>query len=84
MKHLASFVRRSYYHDFCLGELKGLAEAYGKILHYDQNYSFDFIRDPVIKINIDDIDNSDIADKICERAILTNYIIKVIFLSLIF
>jgi len=84
MKYLASFVRRSFYHDFCLGELKGLAEAYGKKLFYDPNYSFDFKTDPLIKIHIDDIENSDIAEKICERAILTNYIIKVNFKVFIF
>jgi len=78
-KYLASFVRRSFYHDFCLGELKGLVEAFGKKLFYDPNFSFDSKLDPLIKIFIEDIEKSDIAEMICERAILTNYIIKVKF-----
>lgn len=83
MKYLASFVRKSFYYDFCLGELKGLTEAFGKHLEYDPNYSFNPKTEPYIKINFDDIEKSDIAQKICERAILTNYIIKVIIVFFI-
>lgn len=79
-KYLASFVRRSFYNDFCLGELKALTETFGKKLVYDENYSFDPKTDPLIKIHIDGIEDTDIAEKICERAILTNYMIKVKFL----
>jgi len=78
-EYLASFVRRSFYNDFCLGELKGLTETYEKKLYYDENYSFNPKTDPLIKIHIDGIEDTDIAQKICERAILTNYIIKVKF-----
>lgn len=78
-KYLASNVRRSFYNDFCLGELIGLTETFGKKLYYDENYSFDPKTDPLIKIHIDGIEDTDIAEKICERAILTNYMIKVKF-----
>lgn len=80
MKYLASFVRKSFYTDFCLYELIALAEAFGKKLSFDENYSYNPKTEPIIKINIEGIENSDIAEKICERALLTNYIMKVFYL----
>jgi len=77
MKYLASFIRKSYYFDFCLYELKALTETFGKKLNYDQNYSHNPKTEPVIKIDIDELENSNIAEKICERALLTNFIMKV-------
>ena len=84
MKYLASFVRKSYYFDFCLYELKALAETFGKKLNFDPNYSHNPKIEPLIKIDIDGIETSNIAEKICERALLTNYIVKVFFLFLFF
>ena len=78
MNYLASFVRKSYYYHFCLGELKGLTETFGKKLIYDDSYNYNARTDPLLKIYIDGIENSDIAEKICSRAVLTNYIMKVI------
>lgn len=64
MKYLASFVRRSFYYNFCLGELKSLAEIFGKKLEYDINYSFNSMIEPFIKIHFNDIEKSEIAQKI--------------------
>lgn len=77
MKYIANFIRKSLFYDFCLPELISICEMYNVDLKYDKNYSGDVFNDPIIEIDIPDIETSEIARKICERAILTRNIIKV-------
>lgn len=77
MKYLASFIRKSLFYDFCLPELISICEMYKANLQYDKSFSGDIFNDPVIEIDIPEIETSDIAQKICERAILTRCIVKV-------
>jgi hypothetical protein len=78
MKYLASFIRKSHYYDFCLYELRALTETFGKKLKIDPNYSHNPKTEPVIKIDIEGLENTNIAEQICERALLTNFIMKVL------
>jgi len=77
MKYLATFIRKSLFYDFCLPELISICEMYKANLQYDKSFSGDIFNDPVIEIDIPEIETSDIAQKICERAILTRCIVKV-------
>jgi len=76
MKYLATFIRKSLYYNFCLPELISICEMYNVKLQYDQNFSGDVFKDPLIAIDIPEIETTDIAQRICERALLTRSIIK--------
>ncbi len=76
MKYLASFVRKDLFFDFCLPELISVCEMFKVPLKWDKNFSYDINNDPLLFIDIPD--SPELAQKICERAILTKNIIKVI------
>ncbi len=76
MKYLASFVRKDTFFDFCLPELISVCEMYNIPFKYDSDFSFDIKNNPLILIDIPD--SSELAQKICDRSVLTKYIIKVI------
>jgi tRNA (guanine10-N2)-methyltransferase len=76
MKYLASFVRKDTFFDFCLPELISVCEMYNIPLKYDSDFSFDIKNDPLIFIDIPN--SSEFAQKICDRSVLTKYIIEVI------
>lgn len=75
MKYLASFVRKYLFKDFCLPELQALCQMFQVKLTIDKNFSYDLDIDPVLQLDIPDMENG-IADKICNRAVLTRNIIK--------
>jgi hypothetical protein len=77
MKYIASFVRKNYYKNFCLPEFISVCEMFNANMTYDTSYSYDMELDPVIEINIPSIENSDIAQRICDRAVCTKNIIKI-------
>lgn len=77
MKYIASFVRKNYYKNFCLPELISVCEMLNANMKYDENYTYDVDKDPMIEIDIPSIENSDIAQKICDRAVCTRNIIKI-------
>ncbi len=71
---MASFIRRDFFFDFCLPELKSVCELLNLKLKYDDNFSYNIKTDPFIEIEIPEIEN--IADKIISRTLLTKNIIK--------
>jgi tRNA G10 N-methylase Trm11 len=77
MKYIANFIRKSLFYQFCLPELISICEMFKVELKYDKNYSGDVFLDPLLEIDITEIETSNIAQKICERAILTRNIVKV-------
>ena len=78
MKYLANFVRKDLFFDFCLPDFISVCEMYKIPLKIDPNFSYDIKQDPMIFIDIPDIELNGTAQKIVDRAVLTNYIIKVI------
>jgi tRNA (guanine10-N2)-methyltransferase len=77
MKYFASFYRKYLYLDFCLPELISICEMLKVKLDYDKDFSGDLIMDPIVGIDIEGLDNSDIAQKIIDRSVLTKYIVKI-------
>jgi tRNA G10 N-methylase Trm11 len=75
MKYMASFIRKDTYGDFCLPELRSVCDMLNIELKYDTNWSYDIIQDPLIQIEIPDIENH--AEKIIERTVLTDKIIQI-------
>jgi tRNA (guanine10-N2)-methyltransferase len=75
MKYMASFIRKDTYGSFCLPELISICKMFNIDLKYDKEWSYDIIKDPLIEIEIPDIENN--AKKIISRSILTDKILKV-------
>ena len=80
MKYMASFIRRDFYFDFCLPELKSVCELLNLKLKCDENFSYNIKSDPFIKIDIPDIEKN--AEKIISRTLLTKNIIKAYILNI--
>ena len=74
MKYIASFIRREFYFDYCLPELKAICEMLKLSLNY--KFSYDLRKEPFIEVEIPDIENN--AHKIVSRTVLTKNILKVI------
>jgi hypothetical protein len=76
MKYMASFIRKDFYNDFCLPELRSVCEMLNLKLKYDNNWCYNMIQDPMLEIEIPDIEIN--AQRIVERTVLTDKVIKVI------
>lgn len=74
--YLASFVRKGLFLDFCLPELLSVCEMMNVPIKYDKTFSFDVKEDPMIHIDIPELETSGIGQKICDRAVLTKYMVK--------
>jgi hypothetical protein len=75
MKYMASFIRKDLYGNFCLPELRSVCDMFNLQLTYDTNWSHDIVKEPLIQIEIPDIEEH--AEKIVSRTLLTDKIIKV-------
>ncbi len=76
MKYLASFVRKDTFYDFCLPELISVCQMFNLPMKYDSKFSYDIKHEPLILIDIPD--SSELAQNVCDRAVLTKNIINVI------
>ena len=78
MKYILTFINIPNFENFTLIEFLSLCELFNiKNLKYNKDtFSYNFIDEPYISINFDDIE-SDISQKIIDRAILLKNIIKV-------
>jgi hypothetical protein len=75
MKYMASFLRKDTYGGFCLPELISVCDMFNLTLTYDTNWSYDVVKEPLLQIDIPDIELH--AEKIISRTLLTDKIIKV-------
>jgi hypothetical protein len=73
MKYIASFIRREFFTDYCLPELKAVCDLLKLSLKF--KFSYDIKKEPLIEIDIPDIETH--ANKIIARTVLTKNIIKV-------
>jgi hypothetical protein len=77
MNYIATFVRKNLFVDFCLPELLSLCQMFNTPIIYDNNFSYDLQKDPLIRIDIPNLETSDIAEKLCSRAVLLKSIVRV-------
>ncbi len=73
MKYMASFIRREFYFDYCLPELKAICEMLKLSVKF--NFSYDIRKEPFVELDIPDIETN--AQKIIARTVLTKNILKV-------
>jgi hypothetical protein len=73
MKYIASFIRREFFFDYCLPELKAICDMLKLSLNF--KFSYDLRKEPFIEVEIPEIEKH--ADKIIARTVLTKNIIKV-------
>ncbi len=78
MKYIASFIRREFFFDFCLPELKAICDMLK--LSFNYKFSYDLRKEPFVEVEIPDIEKH--ADKIIARTVLTKNIIKVIIYNI--
>ena len=72
---MASFIRRDFYFDYCLPELKSVCEILNLKYKFNDNFLYNIKIDPFIEIEIPDIEEN--AEKIISRTLLTKNIVKV-------
>ena len=79
MNYLATFIKNNNFYNFCLPELLSVCDIYNiKNFQFNKDtFSYDIQKEPYLRFCFDGIENSDICQKLIERATLLKSIIKI-------